>query len=76
MYPFTATFVPVMLTNTGAQQIADYPTMKECLQQSSLIKKVETFCIEKKPLDDKEVTQFIQFFNKLTKEIAKESSVR
>jgi|DEB3_MinimDraft_2_1074329.scaffolds.fasta_scaffold34761_2 hypothetical protein len=71
MYPFTASFALILITSTGAYDVAQYPTMKECLQVSSQIKKAETICVEKKPLDDKEVAQFMQFFNRLQKEMSK-----
>jgi hypothetical protein len=53
----------------GVQQAAQFDTMKACLDASDRIKKVESFCVEKKPLDSREIEQFMSMFRRLVKEL-------
>jgi hypothetical protein len=62
-------FVLMLITNMGVQQAAQFDTMKACLEASDRIKKVESFCVEKKPLDSRELEQFMSMFRRLVKEM-------
>ena len=62
-------FVLILITNFGVQQAAQFDTMKACLDASDRIKKVESFCVEKKPLDSREIEQFMGMFRRLIKEM-------
>jgi hypothetical protein len=65
----SSVFVLLLITNLGVQQAAQFDTMKSCLEASDRIKKMESFCVEKKPLDSREIEQFMGIFRRLIREI-------
>ena len=65
----SSVFVLILVSSMGAQQAAQFDTMKSCLEASDRIKKVESFCVEQKPLDSREIEQFMGMFRKLVKDL-------
>jgi hypothetical protein len=65
----SSVFVLLLITNMGVQNAAQFDTMKSCLEASDRIKKMESFCVEKKPLDSREIEQFMGMFRKMIKDM-------
>jgi hypothetical protein len=59
-------FVLLILTSQGVYEAQSFDTMIKCLQTSSQIKKAETLCVERKPLDpEAEMKRVLRAFKSL-----------
>jgi hypothetical protein len=66
-------FVMLLLTTQGVYEVQTFPTMRACLESSTQIKKAETLCVERKPVDPSlEVQKMMRTFRSLRDALEKE----
>jgi|TARA_R110000868_G_scaffold393795_1_gene664909 hypothetical protein len=59
-------FVLLILTSQGVYEAQSFDTMRQCLETSSQLKKAETLCIERKPIDpEAEMKRMFKVFKNL-----------
>jgi hypothetical protein len=62
----TSVFVLLLLTSQGVYEAQGFETMRQCLEASSGIKKMETLCVERKVVNpDTEVQKMLRMFRSI-----------